>query len=93
MYAQYLTWLAGALRGDFGNSFQNHVPVGPELLARLPVTLELALGLAWEVELAPGLVVLNSLAAFALARLGAGCPERAHAVPATSDPRAGTRAA
>lgn len=57
------------------------------------VTLELALGLAWEVELAPGLVVLNSLAAFALARLGAGCPERAHAVPATSDPRAGTRAA
>src|SRR5918994_361192 len=30
------------LRGDFGNSFQNHVPVGPELLARLPVTLELA---------------------------------------------------
>jgi peptide/nickel transport system permease protein len=42
LYVQYLAWLAGALRGDFGNSFQNHVPVGPELLARLPVTLELA---------------------------------------------------
>ena len=28
--------------GDFGTSFQNSVPVGPELLARIPVTLELA---------------------------------------------------
>lgn len=42
LHVQYLAWLAGVLRGDFGNSFQNHVPVGPELLARLPVTLELA---------------------------------------------------
>ena len=42
LYVQYLAWLTGALRGDFGNSFQNHVPVGPELVARLPVTLELA---------------------------------------------------
>ena len=42
LHAQYLAWLGGVLRGDFGNSFQNHVPVGPELLARLPVTLELA---------------------------------------------------
>jgi peptide/nickel transport system permease protein len=43
LHVQYLAWLAGVLRGDFGTSFQNHVPVGPELLARLPVTLELAL--------------------------------------------------
>jgi peptide/nickel transport system permease protein len=42
LHVQYLAWLGGVLRGDFGNSFQNHVPVGPELLARLPVTLELA---------------------------------------------------
>jgi peptide/nickel transport system permease protein len=42
LYVQYLAWLARVLRGDFGTSFQNHVPVGPELLARLPVTLELA---------------------------------------------------
>jgi peptide/nickel transport system permease protein len=42
LHLQYLAWLGGVLRGDFGNSFQNHVPVGPELLARLPVTLELA---------------------------------------------------
>jgi peptide/nickel transport system permease protein len=43
LYAQYAGWLAGVLRGDFGTSFQNHVPVGPEILARLPVTLELAI--------------------------------------------------
>jgi peptide/nickel transport system permease protein len=42
LYVQYLDWLAKALRGDFGKSFQNHVPVGPELRKRLPVTLELA---------------------------------------------------
>ena len=42
LHVQYLAWLGGVLRGDFGKSFQNHVPVGPELLARLPVTLELA---------------------------------------------------
>jgi peptide/nickel transport system permease protein len=42
LHVQYLAWLGRVLRGDFGNSFQNHVPVGPELLARLPVTLELA---------------------------------------------------
>src|SRR5262245_261816 len=40
---QYLDWLGKVLRGDFSKSFQNHVPVGPELLRRLPITLELAL--------------------------------------------------
>lgn len=43
LHLQYLYWLKDALRGNFGKSFQNHVPVGPELAARLPVTLELAL--------------------------------------------------
>jgi peptide/nickel transport system permease protein len=42
LYAQYAGWLGKVLHGDFGSSFQNHVPVGPEILARLPVTLELA---------------------------------------------------
>jgi hypothetical protein len=55
------------------------------------LTLELTLGLAWEVELAPGLVVLNSLAAFALARLAAGCPERhTDTQPATGTTPIGT---
>ena len=43
LHVQYLAWLGDALKGNFGKSFQNHVPVGPELAARLPVTLELAL--------------------------------------------------
>jgi peptide/nickel transport system permease protein len=42
LHEQYLTWLVAVLHGDFGKSFQNHVPVGPEVAARLPVTLELA---------------------------------------------------
>lgn len=42
LHIQYVDWLEKALRGDFGTSFQNHLPVGPALLARLPVTLELA---------------------------------------------------
>lgn len=42
LHIQYLDWLAKVLTGDFGKSFQNHVPVGPEVAARLPVTLELA---------------------------------------------------
>jgi len=42
LHVQYLEWVGRILRGDFGTSFQNHVPVGPELLKRLPITLELA---------------------------------------------------
>jgi peptide/nickel transport system permease protein len=42
LYLQYGDWLGRVLHGDLGTSFQSHVPVGPEILARLPVTLELA---------------------------------------------------
>jgi peptide/nickel transport system permease protein len=40
---QYAEWLGKALHGDLGTSFQNRVPVAPEIVKRLPVTLELAL--------------------------------------------------
>ena len=43
LYVQYGDWLWKALHGDFGTSFQSHVAVGPEIVARLPVTLELAI--------------------------------------------------
>jgi peptide/nickel transport system permease protein len=66
LYVQYLAWLSGALSGDFGNSFQNHVPVGPELLARLPVTLELAV-LAF---------LIANLIAVPLGALAAYCHQR-----------------
>lgn len=42
LYLQYTDWLVGVLHGDFGKSFANQVPVGPDIAARLPVTLELA---------------------------------------------------
>jgi peptide/nickel transport system permease protein len=42
LYVQYADWFSKAIQGDFGKSFQNRVSVGPEVLKRLPVTLELA---------------------------------------------------
>jgi peptide/nickel transport system permease protein len=42
LHVQYIEWLGRAVKGDFGRSFQNRVEVGPEILKRLPVTLELA---------------------------------------------------
>lgn len=43
-YTQYLYWLGRLLTGNFGNSLVNGFPVATLLLARLPVTLELAAG-------------------------------------------------
>jgi peptide/nickel transport system permease protein len=40
---QYLRWLGGALRGDFGLDFRQNEPIGEMILARLPVTIELTL--------------------------------------------------
>jgi peptide/nickel transport system permease protein len=42
LLVQYADWLGRTFAGDFGKSFQNGVDVGPELLRRIPVTLELA---------------------------------------------------
>lgn len=38
---QYLRWLGGAARGDFGLDFRQNEPIGQMILDRLPVTLEL----------------------------------------------------
>ncbi len=43
VYQQYLIWLGKFVRGDFGNSFVNGLPVSSEILGRLPATLELLL--------------------------------------------------
>ena len=40
---QYLAWLAGVVRGDFGLDFRQNEPIGRMILDRLPVTLELTL--------------------------------------------------
>jgi peptide/nickel transport system permease protein len=50
----YLAWLAGVLRFDFGTSLVTGSPVATQLMARIPVSLELAL-LALLVTLLVGL--------------------------------------
>ena len=39
---QYLSWIGGAARGDFGDSLWFNAPVMTELKSRIPVTIELA---------------------------------------------------
>jgi len=41
--AQYVRWLAGVVRGDFGLDFRQNEPIGRMILDRIPVTLELTL--------------------------------------------------
>jgi peptide/nickel transport system permease protein len=38
---QYLKWVGGILRGDFGTSFQTRSAVWPEIQNRIPVTVQL----------------------------------------------------
>ncbi|MFN8555919.1 MAG: ABC transporter permease [Dehalococcoidia bacterium] len=42
LYFQYLTWIGGVLKGDFGTSFWYKTPIRDELAQRYPVTVELA---------------------------------------------------
>lgn len=70
LVVQYLEWAGKALRGDFGVSFQNAVAVGPEVMKRLPVTLQLA---AMAFVAAIGLAIpLGALAGFYHQRLPDG---------------------
>ncbi|HET6947832.1 MAG TPA: ABC transporter permease [bacterium] len=41
-FVQYVTWLGGVVRGDLGTSFWSKRPVMQDLLAALPVSVELA---------------------------------------------------
>src|SRR5437764_474918 len=43
MWTQYLAFLAGALRGDLGNSFVHNTSALRLILERMPATLELAI--------------------------------------------------
>jgi ABC-type dipeptide/oligopeptide/nickel transport system permease component len=60
LFSQYLQWLLGVLRGDFGRSHVDRAPVAAEILSRVPATLRLA-GTASLV--AVGLAVLVSVRA------------------------------
>ena len=39
---RYFSWLSGALRGDFGSSYQFHMPVKDLLKTRIPITIYLS---------------------------------------------------
>jgi peptide/nickel transport system permease protein len=41
---QYGIWIGNVLRGNFGESLRSKIPVSDLLLAKLPVTIEIALG-------------------------------------------------
>jgi len=43
MYVQYIQWIGGVLRGDFGVSLRSGQPIVGSILSALPVTAELAL--------------------------------------------------
>lgn len=44
LWRQYLSFVGGAVRGDFGNSFVYGMPALQVIFQRMPATLELALG-------------------------------------------------
>jgi peptide/nickel transport system permease protein len=53
---QYLDWIAGAVRGDFGQSYVQRRPVGDILKERFPRSMELAvltlvIAMVWAVPL------------------------------------------
>ncbi len=52
LHIQYLSWLGGVVRGDFGKSLALKVEILPEIMRRLPVTMELAL-----ISIALGLLI------------------------------------
>ena len=59
---QYVDWIGGAIRGDFGDSLWFHSPVMRELKHRLPRTLELAvLAIVLAVGLSVPLGVLSAI--------------------------------
>ncbi len=61
LHEQYLEWLWGALRLDFGRSLWNHRSVRDNMVAALPVTLELAaLALVIEVAIAIPFGILSA---------------------------------
>lgn len=61
-YVQYVAWLGGMLRGDFGASLRDQSPIAQELLTRLPVTFELGiLGLIISLVIAIPLGVFSAV--------------------------------
>jgi len=59
LYVQYLRWIVGMARGDFGRSFKDNRPVFTTLMQKLPVTGELtaaSLVIAWSLAIPAGIL-------------------------------------
>jgi ABC-type dipeptide/oligopeptide/nickel transport system permease component len=61
LLVQYIEFLGGAVRGDFGRSYRSNTPVITEIAARFPATIELAVA-AMAIAVVVG-VVFGTLAA------------------------------
>jgi peptide/nickel transport system permease protein len=60
--AQYLAWIASLLSGDFGRSIRTSRPILPDVLARIPVTYQLAvMAMVLSLVLAVPLGVVSSV--------------------------------
>ena len=56
LWVQYVDFLSGAVRGDFGRSYRSNSPVVAEIAARFPATIELAVA-AMGIAVVVGVVV------------------------------------
>jgi ABC-type dipeptide/oligopeptide/nickel transport system permease component len=56
LFVQYFLWLSGALRGDFGNSIAQKVPVSELIIERLPNTLKLSIS-SWLLAIIIGIPI------------------------------------
>ena len=61
LLVQYVAFLSGAVRGDFGRSYRSNTPVVAEIATRFPATIELAIA-AMAIAVVAG-VVFGTLAA------------------------------
>ncbi|MFD2830791.1 ABC transporter permease [Corticicoccus populi] len=43
LHVQYIDYMSGVIKGDFGNSLRNNQSVSNEIMSRLPISVELAL--------------------------------------------------
>ncbi len=60
LHVKYWKWLSRTVRGDFGNSFETDLPVGPTIMQRLPVTIALTFGTAlfsWLISIPLGVYI------------------------------------
>ena len=56
LLVQYVAFLSGAVRGDFGRSYRSNTPVIAEISARFPATIELAVS-AMAIAVVVGVVI------------------------------------